>query len=174
MDKKVKEEIKELIQKIEEYSSIFSNLTEKKDGFSIINKHINKSITESEEATKKLIENITYALSVIEENKDLLNKSIYSMEIEKVKQNEDVLAETLTEALTLLEFQDILAQRLKKISDFLNEVEQDIVKLAIDLGLEDTLESEKAKEIKKKLEELEWKREVEQTDVDEILKEHGM
>ena len=174
MDKKVKEEIKELIQKIEEYSSIFSNLTEKKDGFSIVNKHINKSINESEEATKKLIENITYALSLIEENKELLNKSIYSMEIEKVKQNEDILAETLTEALTLLEFQDILAQRLKKISDFLNEVEQDIVKLAMDLGLEDTLESEKAKEIKKKLEELEWKREVEQTDVDEILKEHGM
>ena len=174
MDKKIREDIKEIIQKIEDYKSIFSSITEKKEGFSIVNKHINKSISESEEATKKLIENITYALSLIEENKDILNKSIYSMEIEKIKQNENSLSDILTESLTLLEFQDILAQRLKKISDFLNEVERDIINLANDLGLEESLNSEKAEEIRKKLEELEWKKEVNQTDVDEILKEHGM
>ncbi len=174
MDKKIKEDIREIIQKIEKYKSIFSSITEKKEGFSIVNKHIDKSISESEEATKKLIENITYALSLLEENKDILKKSIYSMEMEKVKQNENTLSEILTEALTLLEFQDILAQRLKKISEFLNDVEKDIVKLAVDLGLEDNPDSKKAKEIKKKLEELEWKKEVNQADVDDILKEYGM
>ncbi len=174
MERKVKEDIKDLIEKIESYKTQFSQLNEKSSGFSIVNQHINKSIKESEEATKKIIENITYSLSLLEENKSYLNGHLYSMEIERVKQNESTISSNLTEALTLLEFQDILAQRLKKISSFLTEVEKDIMKIALELGLSETKDSKQAEKIRKKLEELEWKKEVSQKDVDEILNEFGM
>jgi chemotaxis protein CheZ len=174
MERKIREEIRDLIEKIENFKKIFSELNEKSSGFSIVNQHINKSITESEEATKKIIENITYSLSLIEENLSFLNGHVYSMEIERIKENENQISANLTEALTLLEFQDILAQRLKKISSFLSEVEKDIVKIALELGLTQTKDSKEAEKIKKKLEELEWKKEVSQTDVDEILNEFGM
>ncbi len=174
MKEDLKEEIKELIQKIEDFKSNFSDLNEKREGFSIVSKHINKSIQESEESTKKIIENITYALSLLEENKALLNGHIYSMEIQRLRENEETISSNLTETLTLLEFQDILAQRLKKISEFLSDVEKDILKLALELGIKESDSKEKSEELRKKLEELEWKKEVNQDDVDEILNEFGI
>ncbi len=174
MENQTNKEFKELIQKIENFKHQLSGLNEKSTGFSIVNQHISKSITESEEATKKIIENITYALSLIEENRSFLNGHVYSMEIERLRENEESISNLLTEVLTLLEFQDILAQRLKKISQFLDEIEKDILKISLELGLEKKKDSKEAEKIRKKLEELEWKREVSQDDVDEILNEYGM
>ncbi|NPA54347.1 MAG: hypothetical protein GXO21_06735 [Aquificae bacterium] len=174
MKKVVKEDIKELLEKIENYKNQFLQLNEKSPGFSIVNKHIDKSIRESEEATKKIIENITYALSLLEENRSFLQGHVYSMEIERIKENENQISTNLTETLTLLEFQDILVQRLKKISAFLEEVEKDILKIANELDLPEGSNTSEAQKIKRKLEELEWRKEVTQTDVDELLNEYGM
>ncbi len=146
-------------------------LNQKKPGFSIINRHLNVSIDESENVTKKLIENITYALSLIEENKSEIKNAT---EIKSFLEREEKISEILTESLTLLEFQDILAQRLKKISEFLLDIKNDIENITKEAGIDDGSASKITEEIKRKLEELEWKKEVKQDDVDEILKEYGM
>jgi len=156
------------------YKSYLTDLILKKEGLSIINKHLEKSISESEEATKKIIENITYALSLLEENRSFLDGHIYSMEIQRIRDNEISVSSNLTEILTLLEFQDILAQRLKKISQFLSELESELEGISSELDLNDSKLAEKTKELKKKLEALEWKREVNQQDVDEIFEEYGI
>ncbi len=156
------------------YKSYLTDLILKKEGLSIINKHLEKSISESEEATKKIIENITYALSLLEENRSFLNGHIYSMEIERIRDNEISISSNLTEILILLEFQDILAQRLKKISQFLSELESELEGISSELDLDDSKLAEKTKELKKKLEALEWRREVNQQDVDEIFEEYGI
>ena len=174
MEQNLKTEIKHLLEKIENFKSQISELNEKKAGFSVANEHLQKSIKESEEATQKIIENITYALSLLEENKSLLEKSIYNMEIQRLRENERDISSSLIESLTLLEFQDILAQRLKKISEFLTDIEKDILKIALELELPENASSEKAEKFRRKLEELKWKREVSQNDVDEIFEEFGI
>ena len=77
-------------------------------------------------------------------------------------------------ALTLLEFQDIMAQRLLKVRDFLLDLEKSIVRVALVAGLEETEKEEEKEEIREKLEELEWKKEVSQSEVDEIMKQFGL
>jgi len=91
---------------------------------------------------------------------------------EKLSSKLSELLSRLTEALTLLEFQDILAQRLLKVKGFLTDVEKSILKIAILAGIEEKGEGQE--ELKKKMEELEWKKEVSQQDVDEIMKQFGL
>ena len=76
-------------------------------------------------------------------------------------------------ALTLLEFQDIMAQRLLRIKGFLSDVEKSILRIVILAGIEE-IENERKEDLQKKLEELEWKKEVSQDEVDEIMKQFGM
>lgn len=64
----------------------------------------------------------------------------------------------MQESLTLLEFQDIIAQRLKKVEDFLIKIDKII----------------DSKETKEYLKDFAWDREITQDDVDEILKKHGV
>jgi hypothetical protein len=78
--------------------------------------------------------------------------------------------ENLMSALTLLEFQDIMAQRLLRIKGFLSDVEKSILRIVILAGIEE-IENERKEDLQKKLEELEWKKEVSQDEVDEITED---
>ena len=112
----------------------------KNEDFKIAYNHLEKSIKESEEATKKIIENINNSLKIA--------KSLGNQNLKRYLEN----------SLVLLEFQDIIAQRVKKVEDFLKKVDKIV----------DT------KDLKENLKEFAWERETTQEDVDEILKRHGL
>ncbi len=172
MEKSLLKEVKELLELVESFKQELSKVSVQKEGFRTVSHHIDRAISESEEATKKIIELISSSLSTIEE----LNKLVGVLpqeEKERLAEKHERLISNLTEALTLLEFQDILAQRLLKVKGFLSDIERSLVKIALLAGLEEVENSEK-QEIEKKLEELEWKKEVTQEDVDEIMKQFGL
>jgi len=112
----------------------------------------------------------------MKENCQLLRK-IYGddnliVEGEEISQQ---IYDILFNDLTKLEFQDILSQRLLKISNFLKDVEKEVLKILLLFGLNDSSTSdEKKREIREKLKEIEWKKEISQEDVDDILKEFGL
>ncbi len=110
--------------------------------FQIAYEHLQKSIEESEEAVKKAIE-------LIHENIELVNENGIDRE---------TFVENLTKQLELLQFQDILAQRLKKVQQFLIQTDNSI----------STHQSEIA------LKEFAWEKEIEQENVDDILKSYGL
>ncbi|WP_029521984.1 protein phosphatase CheZ [Persephonella sp. KM09-Lau-8] len=168
------QEVKKLLDIIEQYKKDIENLGSKKEGFKSVNTHIELAIKESEEATKKLIDNIMEissdlkeVLSLISQIKDEELKTKITGKLEKVLSQ-------LTDSLTLLEFQDIVSQRLIKISDFISDVEKEILKILLLFGISEEKSENKKEELREKLEELEWKKEVSQEDVDDILKQFGM
>ena len=172
MDKSLLDELKELLQLIESFKSEISKVSAQKDGFKAVNHHIETAINESEEATKKLIDLIGDSLEKLQESLELTQK-LTGEEAQKLQSLISATLNNLMNALTLLEFQDILAQRLLKVKTFISDVEKSILKIALLAGLEEKPQEEKD-EIKKKIEELEWKKEVSQEDVDEIMKQFGL
>jgi chemotaxis protein CheZ len=172
MDKSLLDELKELLQLIESFKSEISKVSAQKDGFKAVNHHIETAINESEEATKKLIDLIGDSLEKLQESLELTQK-LTGEEAQKLQSLISATLNNLMSALTLLEFQDILAQRLLKVKTFISDVEKSILKIALLAGLEEKPQEEK-NEIKKKIEELEWKKEVSQEDVDEIMKQFGL
>ena len=172
MDKSLLDELKELLQLIESFKSEISKVSAQKDGFKAVNHHIETAINESEEATKKLIDLIGDSLEKLQESLELTQK-LTGEEAQKLQSLISATLNNLMSALTLLEFQDILAQRLLKVKTFISDVEKSILKIALLAGLEEKPQEEKD-EIKKKIEELEWKKEVSQEDVDEIMKQFGL
>ncbi len=173
------EEVKELINIVENYKKELENLDVKKDGFKSVDQHIRLSIQESEKYTSEIINDISSALSIlkkISENNQTLKK-IYGNDV-LLEENSKLIDEvynTLFNDLTKLEFQDILSQRLLKIANFMKDLEKEILKILLLFGLNDSTKSEKEKEeIREKLKEIEWKKEVSQEDVDDILREFGL
>ena len=172
MDKNLIKEIKELLGIVESFKEELSKIPAK-EGFRAVNQHIDNAISESEEATKKIIELISSSLEVLQE----LLKEVEALDGEKkgkFSNGLNRLLSNLTNALTLLEFQDILAQRLLKVKRFLSDIEKSIVKIAILAGIEEIEDKEEREELRKKLEEIEWKKEVSQNEVDEIMKQFGL
>ncbi len=172
MGKSLVKEIKDLLDLVESFKSEISKVSVQKEGFKAVSQHIEKAISESEEAAKKIIELINSSLSTINELREII-ETVPEEKKKLFEEKEKELMNNLTEALTLLEFQDILAQRLIKVKNFLSDIEKSLVKIALLAGLEEVENSEK-EEIEKKLEELEWKKEVTQDDVDEIMKQFGL
>ncbi len=171
MERNLLKELQDLLNLVETFKRELAEVSSKKEGIKTISEHINLSITESEEAVKRIIELIGKSLGDLEELKSLiggLDEGRQRVAEEKLNS----LSSQLTNALTLLEFQDILAQRLLKIKDFLNDLEKSLVRVLIISGLEENKISDE--EVKKKLEELEWKKEISQEDVDEIMKQFGL
>ncbi|WP_456401251.1 protein phosphatase CheZ [Persephonella sp.] len=168
------DELKKVLSIIEEYKKDLETLGTKKEGFKSVNMHIELAIQESEEATQKIIENIMGIVSILKENLRIISE-IPDTERKEIlmKNTEDVIGK-LTETLTLLEFQDIVSQRLQKISNFISEIEKEILKILILFGINRETSDKKKEELKEKLEELEWKRDVSQEDVDDILKQFGL
>jgi len=164
------QEVKKLLDIIESYKSDVESLGSKREGLKSVNQHIELAIKESEEATKKLIDNIMVTTKIL---KNLLEQ-ISPTDQEKFRQDLEKAIKLLTESLTLLEFQDILSQRLLKISGFVTDLEKEILKILLLFGIKEEKSDEKREELKEKLEELEWKKEVSQKDVDDILKQFGM
>jgi len=166
--KNLLKELSELLNLVESFKEELSKISAHKRGFEAVSNHIDTAISESEEATKKLIDIIgkTY-----ESLQDIAN-SLKDKSPEDAKKLSEIL-NNLTTALTFLEFQDILAQRLLKVKTFVSELEKSILRVALLAGIEEAREEEK-EELQKKLEELEWKKEVSQSEVDEIMKQFGL
>ena len=173
MERGLLKELKELLSLIESFKEELSKVSSKREGFRAVNKHIDSAISESEEATKKLIDVIGDSLERLQKAIGLV-ESIEGKEREEVLKLLNIVLNNLMNSLTLLEFQDIMAQRLLKVRDFLSDLEKSIVRVALVAGLEETEVEEEKEEIKKKLEELEWKKEVSQEDVDQIMKQFGL
>ena len=168
------QEVKKLLNIIENYKKDVETLGNKREGIKSINRHIELAIKESEEATKKIIDNI---VEITTNLKNILKKSSNIPDDGLRKEITTELEKSiskLTESLTLLEFQDIVSQRLLKISGFITELEKEILKILLLFGINEEKSKEKQNELREKLEELEWKKEVSQEDVDDILKQFGM
>ncbi len=172
MEKNLLEELTELLNLIESFKKEVSGISAKKEGISYATNHIDAAISESEEAAKKLIDLLG---TVLEELNSLLGLTS-KVDNEELRLNIESrvknITKLLTSALTLLEFQDILAQRLLKVKDFLSDLEKSLLKVILTLGIEERVGNED--ELKKKMDELEWKKEVSQEDVDEIMKQFGL
>ncbi|WP_456464477.1 hypothetical protein [Persephonella sp.] len=164
------QEVKKLLGIIEEYKKDVETLGTKREGLKSVNQHIELAIKESEEATKKLIDNIMETTKILKRVLEQLTQD----DQRKFKDDLEKIMRLLTESLTLLEFQDILSQRLLKISGFITDLEKEILKILLLFGISEEKSDEKREELKEKLEELEWKKEVSQKDVDDILKQFGM
>ncbi|WP_293446509.1 protein phosphatase CheZ [Persephonella sp.] len=164
------QEVKKLLGIIENYKKDIENLGTKREGLKSVNQHIELAIKESEEATKKLIDNILETTNILKNVMSQLSPD----DSAKFKEDLEKVIKLLTESLTLLEFQDILSQRLLKISNFMTDLEKEILKILLLFGISEEKSDEKREELKEKLEELEWKKEVSQEDVDDILKQFGM
>jgi len=173
MEKGLLKEIKELLTLIESFKKELSKVSSKREGFKAVNKHIDTAISESEEAARKLIEAIGDSMEKLQRAVEIVSKLEGEGKEEAISLIQSVLT-TLMNSLTLLEFQDIVAQRLLKIRDFLFDLEKSIVRIALAAGLEEDSGEEEKEEIRKKLEELEWKKEVSQSEVDEIMKQFGL
>ncbi|NPA12836.1 MAG: protein phosphatase CheZ [Aquificae bacterium] len=174
MTKGLLDEMKKLLEIIEQYKQDVEILGTKKEGLKSVNTHIELAIQESEEATKKLIDNIMGITNNLKSALEKVAKIEDSQLREGLKKDLEQALTVLTQSLSLLEFQDILSQRLLKISDFITDLEKEMLKILLLFGISEETSTEKKKELKEKLEELEWKKEVSQNDVDDILKQFGM
>jgi len=173
METNLLKEVKELLELIDSFKSEVTKISQQKEGFKAVSHHIDTAISESEEATKKVIDLIGSSLEAVQEVLSFLKELPGG---EKRERAEELLSRTLKDlmnALTLLEFQDILAQRLLKIKEFLSELEKSILKIVILVGIEES-EDGKKEDLQRKLEELQWKKEISQDEVDEIMKQFGM
>jgi len=172
MEKNLLLELKNLLNLIESFKGEISSISEKKRGINLATSQIETAINESEEATRKLIDSVGESLEEINSLIELTSR-IEDGELRSAFQEKLTgLLNRLTRNLTLLEFQDILAQRLLKVKDFLTDLEKSILKVALLAGIEEKPAEEK--ELRRKMEELEWKKEVSQEDVDEIMKQFGL
>ena len=176
-NKTILEEVKNLIMTIEKYKEEASELGVKKEGFDVVKNHLNLVVEESKSSVEKLINNINTVLSSLEKLLELNKKLEGSADKEIVEMQREIIENSiriLTESITLMEFQDIISQRVNKVLEFLQDIEKKILKILLLLGISDEEFKEKREEFKKKLEELEWEKEVKQDDVDDILKEFGL
>ncbi len=175
MENDLKQEIRSVITIIEDFKREIETLNLQKEGFSKINSHIEQSIKESEEAAVNILNAINLAMNNIKDVKEILNiEGLRDGNLDKINKKLDTSYDVLFESLPKLEFQDILSQRLQKISTFLSDLEKEILRLILLFGITEEKSEEKRKEMEDKLKEIEWKKEVEQEDVDLILKEFGM
>ncbi len=175
MEKELRNEIKSVITIIEDFKKEIETLNLQKEGFSKINSHIEQSIKESEEAAENLLNAINLAMNNIKDVKEIINyEGTGDGNLNKINEKLDTSYDVLFNSLSKLEFQDILSQRLQKISTFLSDLEKEIFRLILLFGITEEESEEKRKEMEEKLKEIEWKKEVNQEDVDLILKEFGM
>ncbi|MEO2068168.1 MAG: hypothetical protein ABGX27_01490 [Desulfurobacteriaceae bacterium] len=176
MEKSLLQEVKELLEIVESFKAEISKVSIQKEGFKAVNQHIDTAINESEEATKKIIDIISVSLEAVNQSLEIVSQievnESFKEKIEKIKELLTNTSNNLINALTLLEFQDILAQRLLKVKNFFADIEKSILKIALLAGIEEA--TDRKEELEKKLEELEWKKEVSQDEVDEIMKQFGL
>lgn len=177
MEKPLMEELKKLLSLIENYKKEAKELGIQKEGFNTVKKHLNLAIEESKSAVELLIKNINISLELINSSLNEiknLKENNDNLSLEKLESDLERVVSILTDSLTSLEFQDILAQRLQKTLMFLSDIEKTILKILLMLGINEEEFKDKQEELKKKLEELEWKKDLSQDDVDDILKEFGL
>ena len=178
MDNNFKNELKTVIHIIEEYKKELEKLSFQKAGFEKVSSHISQVIQESEEATTDILNATNEA---IQETKNILSSveilrkdGVFHPVLESIENYANSIIKILINNLTKLEFQDIASQRLIKIEQFLEEIEKEVLKLLLLFGISEESSQSKKEELEEKLKELEWKKEVTQSDVDSILEEFGM
>ncbi len=178
MNDNFKNELKTVINIIEEYKKELEKLSFQKTGFEKVSSHINQVIQESEEATTNILNSTNEAIN---DAKQILNavgilrkEGVHHPALESIENYTESIIQTLIDNLTKLEFQDIASQRLLKIGSFLEEIEKEVLKLLLLFGINEESSQSKKEELEEKLKELEWKKEVTQNDVDSILEEFGL
>ena len=117
----------------------------KNKDFEIAYNHLDKSIHDSQNATQNILDLINQTLTLLKDS------NIDDKITEKLTQN-------LEKSIESLQFQDIMAQRLTKVKKFLINADKIIDKHSqiVDLN------------------KFAWDKEIEQSDVDDILKSHGL
>ncbi len=110
--------------------------------FEIACNHLLKARNESKDATKDILKSLNEVLKILQNNGKDTQKAISNIK----------------KSIEKLQYQDILAQRLKKVEDFLKEIDKKI----------DTNKDED------ELNEFAWENEVAQDDIDDILKSYGL
>lgn len=171
------EEAKSIIGMIEEYKNEIEALNLQKEGLKKVYSHIEQSIRESEAAVIKIIDMTSKNLSNLSKLSALNEALVQKYPGEPLAQESgEILKESgklALDSLALFEFQDILAQRLQKATEFLSEIEKRILRLILLFGIHG-VEPGKRDEISKKIENIAWEREIAQEDVDAIFKELGL
>ena len=177
MDKNLIEETKSFLDLIQSYQHELSALRFNEKGIDTVNGHLQKSISESEEAAEKILDNIHRTLENIERVRSLCrhwNQAASDTEAKELMERLDAIHADTVENLTLMEFQDILVQRLIKSSTLLEELKGRILKLILLLGINENSSEEERQQMEAKLNEIAWEKEVNQNDVDDILKQFGL
>ncbi len=177
MDRNLIEETKSFLDLIQSYQQDLSTLRFGEKGIDTVNGHLQKSINESEEAAEKILDNIRCSLEYLEQTRALclkLHKDMPNPDVVELEGLLDGMYESILENLTLMEFQDILVQRLIKSSTLLGEIKGKLLKLILLLGINESGSEEERQQMEAKLHEIAWEKEVDQNDVDEILKQFGI
>jgi hypothetical protein len=177
MDKNLIDETKSFLELIQTYQQELSVLSFEGKGIDTVNGHLQKSIKESEEASEKILDNINRSLEALEAAKAICDRLADSGALKEAKQLDELLEtirKSALETLTSMEFQDILVQRLIKSSTLLDELKSKLLKLLLLLGINESEDTEEREKMESKLKEIAWEKEVDQDDVDEILKQFGM
>ncbi|WP_200763795.1 hypothetical protein [Nitrosophilus alvini] len=159
------------VEKIEDFKKIFLSLAKEKEYIETACSHLQQAAQESEKAAENILKCTNETLTLLNSiEKNLQNTHTdreNSEDIEKMKNN-------LTRILSEAQFQDIFAQRLLKIDSFLKRLEKLIDETGTQIGISEKDVDTKSKEFIKSKEEFAWENEVEQKDVDDILKEFGI
>lgn len=177
MDKNLINETKSFLTMIQSYQEELSTLHFEEKGIDTVNTHLKKSISESEEAAEKILDNIHRSLKYIEEIRSVcatMRSEGTTAEAEKIEQMLDIVQKNTVENLTLMEFQDILAQRLLKSSGLLDDLKSKMLKLILLMGINENENDEARQQMEAKLNEIAWEKEVDQDDVDDILRQFGL
>ncbi len=169
---KLLKELKEFLELVESFKNEISDISKKRKGFNLASDQIENAINESEEAAKRLIDSIGQTLEDLNHILELASQIKETDLREEITSKLKKLIFCLASDLTLLGFQDILAQRLLKVKSFLVDVEKSILKVALLAGIEKNLLDEE--ELRKKMEELQWKKEVSQEDFNQVMKQFGL
>ena len=151
------EEVKLLLDSIERFKAELFSFSEKRKGFLAASNHIDTAIEESEEAVKRVIDLVEKTIGILNETLSALGNGNISLAERNVSESVNLLLLVVSQ----LEFQDIIAQRLLKVKGFLADIEKNVLRIADLVGVEETGGRENS--------ELEWKREISQNGVDEII-----
>lgn len=173
MDKNLIDETRSFLELIQTYHHELSTLRFEEKGIETVNDHLQKSIQESEEAAEKILTNINRTLERNEKLKAF--KSLLPPEqAAELGEHIDAIERCTVENLTLMEFQDILVQRLIKSSGLLEELKAKLLRLVLLLGIQESENAQEREKMEAKLNEIAWEKEVDQEDVDAILEQFGL
>ncbi len=139
-------------------------------------------ITYTENITHQLMsitEEIQLSIADISKRVDFLLKlnptQRIKQELEAIKEKGDFVNSKILEMMSLFSFQDLVSQQLQIVIDIIADIKKKLIELAVYSAIsEDTMDKEKADEIKGKVSEILNKERVSQDDIDKLMEELGL